>query len=99
MADDKYYDYSKLRAVTSYKPGKSNPAQFQKDTRTQKADESAAQRKSDLAQVRSSATQAKNLSAAKDAIAQSAAQVLTGGAESLDSLLSKAVGYKISKKI
>ncbi|MBF0293219.1 MAG: hypothetical protein HQK86_13790 [Nitrospinae bacterium] len=98
MADDKYYDYSKLKTVTSYKPGKSSPTQFTRDTRSQKADESAAQRKSDLAQVRSSTSKAQQLSAARQVIAQSPVQALTSGAGNLDSVLNNAVGYKISKK-
>lgn len=98
MADNKYYDYSKLKAVTPYKPGKSTPTQFTRDTRNQKADDGAAQRKSDLAQVKSTTAKAQQLSAVKQVISKGAAQALTSGAGNLDSLLSNAVGSKISKK-
>lgn len=95
---DKYYDYSKLKTVVPYQPGKSKPDKFTKDTRPQRANEGAAQRKSDLAQVRDNSAQAQKLSAIKQSLTQGSAQTLTSGAGSLDSVLSNAIGSKVSKK-
>lgn len=98
MADDKYYDYSKLNSISPYKPGKAKLSAFSKNTLSARADENAVQRKNDLAQAKNAKAQAQLLSSAKDSINQSATQSLTGGGGSLDSVLSSAVGSKISKK-
>lgn len=99
MADDKYYDYSKLNSVSPYQPGKSKSTQFSKNTLNDKANENAVQRRNDLAQVKDKTAQAQKLGAAKQVIAKSAAQTLAGGVANLDSALSGMVGTKISKKV
>lgn len=97
MADDKFYDYSKLNSISPYTPGKTKLSAFSRNTLSDKADENALQRKNDLAQARSAKAQAQLLSAAKESITKEPAQSLTGGSGSLNSVLTSAIGSKISK--
>jgi hypothetical protein len=98
MADNKYFDYGKLDATSPYKPGKTSPSAFSKNTLADKANKSALQRKTDLAQTKSSKDQAQLLSSAKDSLTKSLAESLAGNTVNMDSLLSSAVGSKISTK-
>ena len=97
MADDKYYDYSKLNSISPYKPGKTNLSSFSRNTLNDKADQNALQRKNDLAEAKNAKSQAQLLSAAKDSVNKDTAQSLAGASTNLDSLLTSAVGSKISR--
>ena len=97
MADNKYFDYGKLDTISPYKAGKTKATAFTKDTRNDKANENAAQRKTDLTQVRDSKIQTNLVSGIKRSINQSAAQILTSGAGSMDSTLSSMVNSDIQK--
>jgi hypothetical protein len=97
MADNKYFDYGKLNTISPYQPGKTSASAFSKNTLTDKANDSALQRKTDLTAVKTSKAQTQQLSSAKDSIGKEAAQSLTGSTVNMDSLLSSSVGSKISK--
>jgi hypothetical protein len=97
MADNKYFDYGKLDAISPYQAGKTKPTAFTKDTRNDKANENATQRKTDLTQVRDSNIQTNLVSGIKRSINQSAAQILTSGAGNMDSTLSSMVNSDIQK--
>ena len=98
MADNKYFDYSKLNTISPYQPGKNSASSFSVNTLSDKANESALQRKANSAAAKTSKDQAQALSSAKDSLTKSLAESLAGNTVNMDSLLSSAVGSKISTK-